>query len=80
MSILEKEGGRSPVHKQMYTRGVWGNAPPGNFRFLDFLRLLLVHSHGLCSNCSDTLATSKGGVRFDQGRARPPPPPPPPPK
>ena len=36
MSILEKKGGVKPcvyVHNHMYTRGVWGNAPPGNFRF-----------------------------------------------
>ena len=42
MSIYEKGwgggggGGIKPcvhVHKHMYTRGVWGHAPPENFRF-----------------------------------------------
>ena len=35
MSIYEKEGGGVKpcvhVYKHMYTRGVWGHAPPGNF-------------------------------------------------
>ena len=40
MSIYEKEvgggGGAKPcvyVHTHMYTRGVWGHAPPENSRF-----------------------------------------------
>ena len=35
--IYEKGGGGAKpcvdMHKHMYTRGVWGHAPPGNFSF-----------------------------------------------
>ena len=61
MSNYKKKGGRRHVHKHMHTRGVWGHAPPGNFCFLDSLRLLLVHSQRLCSGMLKQLY----GIKID---------------
>ena len=48
MSIYEKEGGQSPVYMciSICTLGGSGSMLP---QILDCLRLLLVHSQGLCS-------------------------------
>ena len=63
--------------KHMYTRGVWGHAPPENFLILDGLRLLLVHSQGLCSEqriFNLEAIVSKGGGQIWSRRGECPPP------